>query len=363
MSQPSANRPDGRPFSEPGIPPASEPTRRILIVQTSHLGDTILSTPLIGARHQLHPGAELWMLTTPAGAEVVRRDPRLQAVIVFDKRARDEGFTGLLRMSQRLRRLAFDRVYALQRSFRTSLMLGLSGIRHRIGFTSAKWPFFYHVRRPRNADHHDVLRNLALLSAEAPLASLPTRIVLFPPGIDAIAPELAGHVKHPTPYVLLAPGSAWETKQWHWEHFRRVAGSLVDQGYRVLLIGAGADQDINRRVARGLAVDDLTNHTSVAEAMALVQHAAGVVCNDSMALHLASAFQKPCVAVFCATSPAFGFGPWQNPRARVVEQEDLACRPCSRHGGRRCPTGTRACMEALTPDRVLSALKTVLPAL
>ena len=361
MLQPSINRPDGRPLSEPGSPPASEAARRILIVQTSHLGDTVLSTPLIGALHQLYPGTELWMLTTPAGADVVRRDPRLQAVIVFDKRERDEGFAGLLRMSRRLRRLAFDRVYALQRSHRTSLMLGLSGIRHRTGFSSAKWSFLYHVRRPRDAEQHDVLRNLSLLAAEAPLTSLPTTIRLFPPGIDEIDPELARQVNHPTPYVLIVPGSAWETKRWHWQHFRTVAGHLVDQGYRVILIGAGADQDINRRVARNLAVVDLTNHTSVAEAMTLVQHAAGMVCNDSMALHLASAFRKPCVAVFCATSPDFGFGPWQNPHARVVEQEDLSCRPCARHGGRRCPTGTRACMEALSPDRVLEALQTVLP--
>ena len=362
MLQTSANRPDGRPFSEPGNPPAPEVVRRILIVQTSHLGDTILSTPLIGALHQLYPNNELWMLTTPAGADVVRHDPRLEAVIVFDKRARDEGLTGLLHMSRRLRRLAFERVYALQRSYRTSLMLALSGIRHRTGFANAKWSFLYHVRCPRDADQHDVLRNLSLLAAEAPLTSLPKTIRLFPPEIVEIAPDVARQVNHPTPYVLLVPGSAWETKRWHWQHFRTVAGHLVGQGYRVVLIGSGADQDINRRVARGLAVADLTNQTSVAEAMTLVHHAGGMVCNDSMALHLASAFQKPCVAVFCATSPAFGFGPWQNPRARVVEQEDLACRPCARHGGRHCPTGTRACMEALPPDRVLAALKTVLPA-
>ncbi len=362
MSSPSTNRPDGRAPIMPGTSPAPTPTRRILIVQTSHLGDTILSTPLIGALHQVHPDTELWMLTTPAGAEVVGRDPRLRAVIVFDKRSRDEGFTGLLRMSRRLRRLSFDRAYALQRSYRTTLMLGLSGIRHRTGFANAKWSFLYHARCPRDASRHDVLRNLSLLTNEAPLASLPATIKLFPPDIDAIDPALARHLTHPAPYVILAPGRAWEPKRWHWKHFRTVAGELIAHGYRVLLMGAAADMTINHQVAEGLPVADLTNRTAVAEAMTLVQHATAVVCNDSMALHLASAFQKPCVAVFRATSPEFGFGPWQNPWARVVEHEDLPCRPCARHGGRRCPTGTWACMQALPPERVLAALKTVMPA-
>jgi hypothetical protein len=40
---------------------------RILIVQTSYLGDTILSTPVIAGVHQLYPAARLWMMTTPAG--------------------------------------------------------------------------------------------------------------------------------------------------------------------------------------------------------------------------------------------------------------------------------------------------------
>lgn len=343
-------------------PRATDAARRILLVQTSYLGDTILSTPLIAGLHQLHPGAELWMMTTPAGAELVRSDPLVHAVIVFDKRVRDRGIAGLLRTSRHLRRLSFDRAYALQRSYRTALMLGLSGIHHRTGFNTAKWSFCYHVRRSRNPDQHDVQRNLSLLTDEAPVTAFQTALRLFPPPVDCIAPVLAGNIHQARPYILLVPGSAWETKRWHWRHYRIVADRLVAQGYRVILLGAATDQTINRWVARGQTVIDLTGRTSVSEAMTMVQHAAGIVCNDSMVLHLASAFRTPCVAVFCATSPAFGFGPWQNPNAVVMGLDGLSCKPCARHGGRHCPTGTRACMEDLQPEPVLAALTSVLPA-
>lgn len=362
LSSPSNKPACRRPHPESVPLPVRGSAGRILLVQTSYIGDTILSTPLIAALHQLYPQKELWMMTTSAGAALVRDDPLVHQVIIYDKRARDKGFVGLLRMSRRLRRLAFDRVYALQRSYRTALMLWLSSVQHRTGFRNAKLSFLFHARLPRNPDQHDVHRNLALLAGEAPSTPFKTALRLFPPPADRIAPDLARHLRHRTPYVVLVPGSAWETKRWLWNHFRTVADNLLDQGYRVILIGASTDQETNCRVARGRPIIDLTGRTSVAEAMTMVQQAAGIVCNDSMALHLASVFRKPCVAVFCATSPAFGFGPWQNPNAMVVELENLPCKPCARHGGRRCPTGTRVCMEALQPESVLAALKSVLPA-
>ena len=301
-------------------------------------------------------------MTTPAAAGLVADDPLVDRVIAFDKRGRDRGMAGILRMSRRLRRLGFDRAYALQRSYRTAIMLVLSGIAHRTGFQSAKFSFVFHSRQVRGTDQHDVLRNLALLAGEAPLSALDTSLRLFPPAVGRVGPELAAHIQDPRPYLLLVPGSAWKTKRWHWKHFRVLADRLIGQGYRVLLMGADADRAVSRRVARGLEVVDLTGQTTVPATMTLVRHAAGVVCNDSMAQHLASAFGKPCVVVFCATSPAFGFGPWQNPNAVVVEAQDLACKPCARHGGRHCPTGTQACMEAPQPQTVLDALESVLPA-
>ena len=96
---------------------------RILLVQTSFLGDTVLSTPVIAGIKQLHPQAELWMLTTPAGRELVKNDALLAGVLAYDKRGEDAGVAGLMRLAAKLRTMSFDRVYALQRSARTSLLL------------------------------------------------------------------------------------------------------------------------------------------------------------------------------------------------------------------------------------------------
>lgn len=333
---------------------------RILIVQTSYLGDTILSTPVIAGVHRLHPRAQLWMMTTPAANGLVARDPLLTGVIAFDKRQEAAGLAGLLRMGQNLRKMRFDRAYALQRSYRTALTLLVSGIPHRTGFRNAKLSYTYHSRQTRRPSDHDVLRNLSILTGEASVAEFDTRLRLYPPPRADLGPDAKHLLAQNKPLALLVPGSAWPTKMWYWEHYRAVASHFIHQGYTVALLGGPADRPVNRRVADDLDVVDLAGQTTIDEAMAIVQNARIMICNDSMALHLASAFGTPCVAIFCATCPSFGFGPWRNPRAVVVEQKGLSCKPCARHGGKTCPTGTRACMEALLPEEIVAAANKVL---
>jgi heptosyltransferase-2 len=44
----------------------------------------------------------------------------------------------------------------------------------------------------------------------------------------------------------------------------------------------------------------------------------------------------------------------------VVLQKDLPCRPCSSHGGRRCPLGTEDCIRLIRSEHVLHAVEGLL---
>jgi len=75
-------------------------------------------------------------------------------------------------------------------------------------------------------------------------------------------------------------------------------------------------------------------------------------------MHIAVARGVPTVALFCATTPALGFYPYSGDA--VVLQKDLPCRPCSSHGGRRCPLGTEDCIQLIRPEHVLQAVERLL---
>lgn len=330
---------------------------KILIVQTSFLGDTILSTPVIEGIKTLHPDAELWMMTTPLSSQLVKHDPLLSGVIPFDKRGSSKGIKGLRAMASTIKSMGFHRVYSLHRSIRTSVMLAMAGIPERFGFSNAKGRFLYHRTFHRNPEVHDVLRNLAILEGEADIASIKADMRLFPPPDETISDEVKKAIPE-GPFALIVPGSAWKTKMWHSKGYRSVAESLIANGLSVVVAGGPDEAEACRIASEGIPAINLAGKTNIGEMIWVAKRAKVITCNDSMALHMASALKVPNVAIFCSTIPAFGFGPWKN-RAIVVEKE-LACRPCGRHGKRECPENTEACMRDITPDQVVGAVETLL---
>lgn len=327
----------------------------LLLVQTSFLGDTILTTPVITALRELHPGASITTLTTRQSAEILRHDPHIQSAMIFDKRGADAGAGGLLKLSAVLRSLQFDRAYGLQRSLRTGALLALAGISERIGFSEAHGTWLYHRTVPRRGYAHEVERNLAILGKEvAERADRYALRVVEPPA--AVLSETVRRITQSAQrYVVMVPGSVWATKRGAIEHYSEVARSLARRGLPVVLVGAPNEQELCAQLARIEGIEDLCGQTTISDMVALVAHAAAVMCNDSMALHLASAFRKPTLVFFCSTVPAFGFGPWQNPLARILEVPTLACRPCGRHGRRSCPLGSEHCMRGVPPHQALEA--------
>lgn len=334
------------------------PGRRLLVVQTSFLGDVVLTTPLLTALHERVEPRRLAVLVRPEAVPLVEGHPDVDAVLIDDKRGRDRGVRGLWRTARRLRRERFDLAVSAHRSWRTALLLAAAGIPRRVGFAAARGARLYHVRVPRDRRVHDVLRNLALV---APFGG-----ALRPPRLHLpVAPAAAARAaallpEGPGPLVGLAPGSVWATKRWTAAGFGAVAAGLAADGARVVLLGAAGDRARCDRVAAhaGGRATVLAGRTDVATLVAVVDRCALLVANDSAPMHVACARDVPVVAVFCATTPQLGYGPW-GPRGTVVEA-DLACRPCAPHGGRRCPRGTDDCMRLVRPERVLAAARAVL---
>src|SRR5438128_1897344 len=160
--------------------------------------------------------------------------------------------------------------------------------------------------------------------------------------------------------VGVAPGSVWATKRWAPEGFAAVIAALAAEGARCVVLGAPDELALAEEIDRlaGGRATVLAGRTDLATLVAVVDRLALLVANDSAPMHIACARGVPVVAVFCATTPALGYGPW-GPRAAVVEA-DLACRPCARHGGRRCPRGTEDCMRLVEPAAVLAAARAAL---
>ncbi len=333
---------------------------RILVVQTGFLGDVVLTTPLVTALRRRAPTAELTMLVTPAAAPLAASHPALDDVLVDDKRGTGRGVTGVLRLAARLRRRRFTTAIAAHKSIRTALVLRAAGIPRRIGFATAPGARLYTTRVTRPAALHDRDRVLALLAPFGGVTADEPRAPWI--ALDETAQARAAAVLAPIagdrPLAALCPGAAWRTKRWPAAAYGALARRLESDGFACVILGAPDERTITAavRAAGGVGLD-LGGVTDVAVLAAILARAAVVVTNDSAPMHVASALGVPQVAIFCATVPAQGYGPL-GARATVVEK-DLACRPCSRHGGARCPRGTDDCMQLVEVDEVREAIERV----
>jgi len=317
----------------------------------------VLTTPLLA---YLADAGSVDVVSTPAGSALLANHPAVRRTIVYDKRGRDRGALGVMRMASRLREARYDSAYLAQGSVRSGALALAAGIRERVGFASSAGRWFYTTRVPPIENMHHAARLLALGTRA------PERIVdpdVLRPRLYPGAPErsavdaLLANSRPGAPIVALAPGSVWATKRW--PYFADLARAFANEA-QIAIVGAEADRALAAEIiAAAPDAIDATGRLSLLASAELIRRAALLVTNDSAPQHLASAMNTPTVAVFGPTVPEFGFGPLASQSA-VAGHDGLACRPCDRHGPQRCPLGHWRCMREITPDAVASLARQLL---
>jgi heptosyltransferase-2 len=321
-----------------------------VVIQTSFLGDTILTTPLLA---QLAHRGPVDVVTTPAAASVLTGHPAVRQVIVYDKRGTHAGLFGFTTMTSRLKAAGYDSAYLAQGSLRSALLVYAARIPERIGFATSSGSWLYTTKVAYRDDLHHAAR---LLLLSRPNGREPTDEEMRPslaPGAaerSVVDEQLRAHGVAPAERLIaLAPGSVWATKRW--PYYTELARALAPDA-RIVVVGGAGDRVLAAEIVSAVpSAVDTTGTLPLLASADLIGRCAVLVTNDSAPLHLASAMGTPTVAIFGPTVPEFGFGPLA-PAKVVLGHEALACRPCHRHGPRRCPLTHFRCMRELSAELV-----------
>jgi heptosyltransferase-2 len=160
----------------------------------------------------------------------------------------------------------------------------------------------------------------------------------------------------PEDYLVLAPGSVWETKKWPAQKFGELANLMKARlNIPVVLLGSKQELELSRQIRQiAPSVIDLTGETDLIECRNIIANSYGFVGNDSGLVHMAALFNIPSVVVLGPTHQSLGFVPWQN--NIEVASLNLECSPCGTHGSNSCPIKTHACMTMLEASLVMSHL-------
>ena len=337
-----------------------EKCARILVIRLSSLGDILLTTPVLRALHEHFPTAHIDFLTKAAYQDVLCANPCIHRLWLWEPQQ------GLRDILGRLRHIRYDIVVDLQRTLRSRLLY--HGLLARRKLTYAK-----HTLRRALLVHcgWNTLRAMRPVPERyvAPLRCLGLTAPLPPPEMHLTAQSReAMHTylrqelqeRGDRPLLAVAPGARWATKRWPVERFAAAAQELAQaQQAAVVVLGSAEEQWLAQELCRHLRVPvlDSTGKLSLMHTAALLQQCHLLLSNDSGLMHMATALGVPVVAIFGPTVQEFGFYPFQA-CARVV-CADLACRPCSTKGSRRCPRGHHQCMQQVTVAQVCAAAHTL----
>ncbi|WP_338959765.1 glycosyltransferase family 9 protein [Fusobacterium nucleatum] len=320
----------------------------ILIIHTAFIGDIVLSTALVSKIKEKYPDSDIYYLTTPLGKEILKNNPKIKEIIVYDKRGKDKGFRAFISFVRKIRKLKIDVCLTPHRYLRSSLLSFLSGAKIRIGYDIASLSFVFNKKIKYDRTKHEVEKLLSFIEDSPKRYELE----MYPSEKDKIRIDtLLKNLSENKKIILIAPGSKWFTKRWPEEYFRILIQKLVKRDDLLIVITGGKEE---REIELNLdsKVLDLRGEISLLELAELTKRAILVVSNDSAPIHITSAFPNTrIVGIFGPTVKEFGFFPWSK-NSKVFEINGLYCRPCAIHGGNFCPEKHFRCMREITPDLV-----------
>ncbi len=336
--------------------------RRVLVIRLRSIGDTVLATPSVFALKRFLPETRIDILLEDWVAPVLDGCPFVDEVITLKR-----GSTASrARIARQIRTRAYDVVYNLHGGTTATLFTRASGAKHRVGYSNYQYARLHNHLAPSSSllwgrdKTHSVEQQLALPGwTGVPVTDRPpTQLAVSRQAAESVSDRLreAG-LNEKTPFAVIHPMAAFDTKQWAADKFARVAENLSARGLAVVGITAPSEAKV-AELMRQLANAPVKTLTalSLPEVTALLSRARLFVGNDSGIAHIAAAVGAPAVVIFGSSNVAH-WRPWAKVASEVV-LEEMECQPC--HGYYCEKFEQPECIKRVPVERVVAAIHRVL---
>jgi len=337
-----------------------EQVRRILVVSSTAIGDTLLSTPAIRAVREKYPQARIVALFNAETLGLFGNNPDVDEVIPYHG-----GYRRFFRTILALRRHRFDLALILHGNEpQATPMAYLAGIPFIF-----KWP--------------NTSENRFLLSNGGPVRTWDD----FPHGVDqrlAVA-ALAGCDPKRRPMILSIAeegreaadrllreegvgdeeilvgfqcGASTLSRMWFPDRFAELGRRLVrsNDQVRIVFTGSPAERDYCLQIAREIGERSIVaaGRLPLAAVPSLIARLRVLVTGDTGIMHIAVAVRTPVVGLFAVSDPSRS-GPYYDLDRHVIVKKPRTCVDCV---SKRC--AYQKCMEAIEVEEVFQAVMRIL---
>ncbi len=319
---------------------------KILIIRFSSIGDIVLTTPVVRCLKQ-QLGAEIHYLTKYNYRQILDPNPHVDQVFTIQSRVGE--------VLSKLKMEKYDFIVDLHRNLRSRKVKTALHTRHKSfnKINLQKW-LIVNLKVDRLPRVHIVDRYLDTVRG--------LHVENDGYGLDYfIRPEDEldlSTLSLGAPYLAFVIGAAHKTKCLPAEKIIRICQS---SNFPIALLGGPGEKELGEVVAQksGLHVHNFCGQFNLGQSASLVKQARRVITHDTGLMHIAAAFEKDIVSIWGNTIPDFGMYPYNPENSfenKMVEIDELPCRPCSKIGYDSCPKKHFNCMKQIDESRIIDLL-------
>ncbi len=289
--------------------------KRILIVSTTALGDTLWATPSIESLRKSFPLSYIGVLTSKIGFEVLKTNPYINKLHLL----KEPILWHLFSLWRSLYREKFDTILIFHTSQRLVLPLCSSlGATQIIGTPGINKGLDDLLTDPiQPAYEHEILRRLRMVEKIG--GEIHTeKLSFFSEAKEKSNPK----------QVALHPGSKDGFKRWPAKNFAEVGKILQEKfGLEILITGSRTELPLMKEVAQEIPGAKISEVSLPLNAFAnLLSRVDLLITNDTGPVHLASALNIPTIALYASTDPNL-CGPHKAERT-IALYKPPTCTPC-----------------------------------
>lgn len=287
---------------------------RILIARLSHIGDCVLTLPMVAELRRAFPQAHIvWAMESPS-YKLLGNVPWIDEFIAVPRRWL-KSLSAIRSMRKLLAAHRFDVAVDPQSILKSGMLARLSGARTRLGFRGIHGremtPWLNNVL-VEPTQSHLLDRSLELIRPLVPdVAYRETHLPVVPTAARAMQQWATAKLRE-TPsaemplFAVINPGASWPSKRWELDRFAQVASDIWRAtGLISVLTWAGDEEWQMAKTIHKLAPQATrpAPPTSLPELAALTQLATVFIGCDTGPMHIAAAVGTPCVGLYGPTRP------------------------------------------------------------
>lgn len=327
--------------------------QRILLVNSTAIGDTLMSTPAIRAIRKALPQAKIYSLASSLAKQVLLLNPNIDGIIDCGGKVDLIYIFNFPFLFKLIRKHKFDMVMVLHANDPDVPILAyLSKAAIRYGWEESRLSFMFNIHFKNKFDGiHTVDRKLvALLKIGINPEGRSYDFVLSDYELDKIKSFLTKEGLNIKEYFTIHPFASKNYKMWPVNHAYKLCEELYNhKKMKGILLGGRKERNSlpDIKIPEGLI--DARGLFPVRESAALIKLSRFLITSDSGPMHLAQAVDTPTVSIIGPTDPN-DTGPI-NPDSIII-RKDLDCIPCLRN----YDCSHISCMREITADIVLPYL-------